>query len=489
MKKVLFRVDSSSKIGGGHLIRCLELAKLFKKNEYKIFFICRNFVGNLNNGVTEENFNLLLIDDPSKNYERDFNNSEILIKNLGKFNFLVVDNYQLDILWESQMRKYAKKIIAIDDLANRKHDCDILIDQNFAENNDLRYEGLVNKNTIKLLSPKYSIIKKEFRNINIKKSVNKKVENIFICFGATDPSNHSIKVIEALDLLNYELNSINVFTTEENLNYEALKKKCSTTKNCFFYSNKFQLPEILSSCDLAIGSGGSMCWERAFLGVPSIVFGIAKNQIEIIKALIKNEIVVGEHWNPKPDINLIKYWLKFVIDNPKILGKLSNKSKEMVDGFGLDRINEYIKPVEFKFREVTLNDAKKLFVWRNNPNIRNISKNKNTLKFESHIIWLKKVLRDPKILFLIAENEKEPIGVIRFNISQNIANVSIYKVPNSRKSFGLIKKSSNWLFKSNPNIKGIRAEILEENEISYNAFYSAGYRPLKSTMYLDKTWK
>ena len=69
------------------------------------------------------------------NIFKDFNNSEKLIKNLGKFNFLVVDNYQLDILWESQMRKYSKKIIAIDDLANRKHDCDILIDQNFTENN------------------------------------------------------------------------------------------------------------------------------------------------------------------------------------------------------------------------------------------------------------------------------------------------------------------------------------------------------------------
>ena len=476
-------------MGGGHLARCLEFAKLFKKNEYNVYFVCKNFNGNLNNWITKENFNLLLIDDTSKDYDRDFENSEKLIKNFGKFDFLVVDNYKLDIFWESKMRKYSQKIIAIDDLANRKHDCDILIDQNFTENNSLRYEGLVNKNTIKLLSPKYSIIKKEFRNINLKKSISQKVENIFICFGATDPNNHSLKVLEALNLLNHKLNSINVFTTEENLNFEDLKEKCSATQNCFFYFNKLLLPEILSNCDLAIGGGGSMCWERAYLGIPSIVFGIAENQIEIIKALIKNEIVVGEHWHPKPDIKTIEYWLKFVINNPKILKKLSNKSKKMVDGFGLDRINEFIQPVEFKFRKVTLSDAKKLFFWRNNPDIRKISKNKKTLNFDSHIIWLKKVLKDPKILFLIAENENEPIGVIRFNIFQNIATLSIYKVPNSRKSFGLIKKSSNWLFKRHPNIKGIKADILEENEVSYNAFYSAGYRPFKSTMYLDKTWK
>ncbi len=489
MKKVLFRVDSSSIIGGGHLARCLELAKLFKKNEYSIYFVCINFDGNLNNWITKENFNLLLIENKSKDYCRDFENSEKLIKNLGKFNFIVVDNYQLDILWESKMRKYSKKIIAIDDLANRKHDCDILIDQNFTENNYLRYDGLVNKNTIMLLSPKYSIIKKEFRNINLKKSINKKVENIFICFGATDPNNHSLKVLEALELLNHKLNSINVFTTEENLNYEDLKKKCSAIQNCFFNSNKLQLPEILSSCDLAVGGGGSMCWERAFLGIPSIVFGIAENQIEIIKALIKNEIVVGEYWHPKPDIKIIKYWLEFAINNPQILEKLSNNSKKMVDGFGLDRINEFIQPVEFNFRKVTLSDAKKLYIWRNNPDIRKISKDKNTFKFDSHMIWLKKVLEDPEILFLIAENENEPIGVIRFNIFENIASLSIYKVPNSRKSFGLLKKSSNWLFKTHPNIKGIKAEILEENEVSYNAFYSAGYRPFKSTMYLDKNWK
>ena len=238
-------------MGGGHLARCLEFAKLFKKNEYNVYFVCKNFNGNLNNWITKENFNLLLIDDTSKDYDRDFENSEKLIKNFGKFDFLVVDNYQLDIFWESKMRKYSQKIIAIDDLANRKHDCDILIDQNFTENNSLRYEGLVNKNTIKLLSPKYSIIKKEFRNINLKKSISQKVENIFICFGATDPNNHSLKVLEALSLLNHKFNSINVFTTEENLNFEDLKEKCQPPKIVFFF-NKLLLPEILSNCDLAI---------------------------------------------------------------------------------------------------------------------------------------------------------------------------------------------------------------------------------------------
>ena len=67
----------------------------------------------------------------------------------------------------------------------------------------------------------------------MKKSISQKVENIFICFGATDPNNHSQKVLEALSLLNHKFNSINVFTTEENLNFEDLKENAQPPKIVF----------------------------------------------------------------------------------------------------------------------------------------------------------------------------------------------------------------------------------------------------------------
>ena len=94
--------------------------------------------------------------------ESELKETENIISKYKKFDSLIVDHYKLDHKWENKMRKFAEKIIVIDDLANRKHDCDFLIDQNLYEDNESRYEELVNKNTIKLLSPKYAIIKEEF---------------------------------------------------------------------------------------------------------------------------------------------------------------------------------------------------------------------------------------------------------------------------------------------------------------------------------------
>ena len=139
---IAFRVDSSTQIASGHLMRCLTLAEKLNCKE-KIIFISRDLPGNISNLILKKGFKLTLLNNEDldvslKGYEKwltvrqeqDAKETIEAIKNLN-LELLIVDSYAIDVKWEKMLRPSVKKIMVIDDLANRKHDCDILLDQNF----------------------------------------------------------------------------------------------------------------------------------------------------------------------------------------------------------------------------------------------------------------------------------------------------------------------------------------------------------------------
>ena len=171
MKNNLFiRVDSSPEIGIGHMMRCLTLAQELKNNFDKIIFLTQKDSGNFIGTIMKNKFEVIFI--PTTN------NDPNIIKNLittysENKNFLLIDHYDIDSNFESSLKNIFERIFVIDDLANRKHDCDLLIDQNYYRDLNQRYEKLIQNGTIALLGPKYAIIRPEFRKIN-KKAIKKK---------------------------------------------------------------------------------------------------------------------------------------------------------------------------------------------------------------------------------------------------------------------------------------------------------------------------
>ena len=130
---IAFRVDCSSKIGSGHLMRCIRLSKSLKKNEKEIYFIINksDYLSEIRKLISKENLKLILINNKRNNlsYKLDAK-STIKILKKKKIKKLIVDNYEIDSKWEKKVKKYTEKLIVIDDLANRKHYCDIIIDIN-----------------------------------------------------------------------------------------------------------------------------------------------------------------------------------------------------------------------------------------------------------------------------------------------------------------------------------------------------------------------
>ncbi len=169
---IFIRTDASINVGTGHVMRCLTLADELRQKATDIRFICREGPGNLISYIGNRGYKIHQL--PGEiDIETDRKlTKEILSKYETKLDWLIIDRYDIDISWEHPLGKYAKKFMVIDDLANREHDCDLLLDQNYNKNEN-RYNGFVPEDCIQLLGPEYAILHPQFQKAreNLRKRV------------------------------------------------------------------------------------------------------------------------------------------------------------------------------------------------------------------------------------------------------------------------------------------------------------------------------
>ena len=306
--KIVFRVDSSLQIGSGHLMRCLTLAERLKKeNGADVYFIMRDLSGNLIDFVKQKNFSIFKLpqvelDETLVGYakwltvtqEQDAAETIARIKVIDKPDVLIIDSYAIDMTWENMLRPYVQKIMVIDDLANRKHDCDILLDQNEYCNKDKRYEYLVPQHCRLLLGPQYAILREEFYEARKKMRVRDgKINNILVFFGGSDISNETMKALQAISMLERNDIKVNVIVGKSNPNQKEIEKFCYKNNNMYYFCQVENIAEFMNEADLAIGAGGVTTWERCFLALPSIVISVADNQEKILKYIHKEFSIIN----------------------------------------------------------------------------------------------------------------------------------------------------------------------------------------------------
>lgn len=302
----VIRCDSSAVIGSGHLMRCLTLAnQLYKQENVEVHFICRDLEANLASLVTEKGFILHLLpraekDDTLTGYaswltvmqRQDAEETIAVIKSIvptgQKLDKIVVDSYALDIEWEQQFRQYTKEIFVIDDLANRHHDCDVLLDQNSYLNKGSRYIGLVPKTCKLLLGYKYALLRDEFataRKKMIPRNQRNGVNNIMVFFGGVDATNETMKTLRAMKAIDDSLSNvtINVIVGGSNPYRKEVEQFCNENVNMHYFCQVNNIAEFMAEADLAIGAGGSTTWERLYMGLPSMVIAVADNQVQCAK--------------------------------------------------------------------------------------------------------------------------------------------------------------------------------------------------------------
>lgn len=317
--KFIIRADASLKIGSGHIIRCLTIAdQLIEKGHYVQFFTLP-LKGNLIEYIE------------SRGYET--------ISEWQCADIIIVDHYEIDIDVEKTLYMYAKKIVVIDDLANRRHMCDILIDQNMVENFQSRYDKLVPEKCTKLLGAKYLIMRDEFIRIPKQKRDINKIEKLLIFMGGTDPTHETIKVLEALK--NFTFKRVDVVCGNGNEKKEEIKLICKQ-KGYIYHQQIDYMAKIMSEADFFIGAGGGTTWERCYLGIPSSSTIVADNQIEGTEYLEKMKAIINLGKHDEVTSDTYRNLLKNIQSDFNLIRKISNKALNLTMKVNNDWLKEIL---------------------------------------------------------------------------------------------------------------------------------------------------
>lgn len=453
--RIAFRADASPTIGSGHVMRCLALAHELRARGDEICFFSHGMPDRLATLARAGGFSLA----PAE-------------LGGGPWDWLVVDHYQLGAEWERGQRGAVHRVMVIDDLANRAHDCDLLLDQNVigAAN---PYAGLVPPHCRVYLGPGYALLRSAFAGGG--KRATGLIRRVFVCFGGSDPMNHTAAALRALEPHAARLDRIDVVSPSDG----EVEELCQRIPNVRLQVGG-EVADLLRAADLAIGGGGSMAWERACLGVPTLAFGIAENQLPVLERLFEAGCAVGETFMPHPDQTRMAAWLSAVLENAPLLRGIGARSAELVDGRGSQRIADALHSAGISFRRATKADSEDMLRWRNHPEVRARSLDANEIDPKTHSAWMDRVLADPDRELLVAEDAGRPVGVVRFDLQGVGATISVYRTPDPMQgSRGLIRQATDWLRQNHPEVATVTAEILADNAASVAAFRKAGYSDWK----------
>ena len=378
----------------------------------------------------------------------------------------------------------------IDDLADRAHDCDFLLDTNILPDFYTRYDRLVPTTCRKLLSPHYALLKREFR-INRKKCFPESVTKILISLGGTDPDNQTATVIEALSpLLKGEI-SLDVVLGAANPNLENLLEKYHEFRGIRFHVQTNKMAELMAGADLFVGSGGTITWERCCIGLPSLVIAIAANQEPASRMLA--ELGGAKYLGLSTDITQGKILsaVREMLNDPKTLKDMAEIGQMLVDGQGAMRVadavlNDGARCEELSgdrsliLRDATSNDLKQYFEWANDPEVRMRSYNAGKIGLEEHQTWFNRKLSSKESKLYVLELDGTPVGQIRFEVDEQRGAEIAFSVDGTYRGKGLGK----WILRAgarkvrsdlkNPSLH-VFGNVMVENQPSAKAFVASGY--------------
>lgn len=400
-----------------------------KKNA-EVHFISRNLEGNLHGKITHAGFSLHVlprhpIDKSLKGYAAwltvpqnvDVAETNAVLREFGKVDRLVVDSYAIDITWEREMRSFVDEIFVIDDLANRKHDCDILLDQNFYLDKEVRYVGLVPEDCKLLLGPRHALLREEFYEAREHLSTrNGRLQNILVFYGGSDLTNETMKALHALRVF-HEMKpemTVDVIVGTSNPHQEKIQAFCdaSDVRDWITYHCQVNnMADYMERADLALGAGGSTTWERCFLGLPAIVTAVAENQEKTMEDCAAAGYIT--YLGQAPEVTVEQIVSALCSATGQRLAVQRGRMRELFED-----------KKRLALRKVAKADAETLFRWRNDPDTRANSFQTDPISYEEHVEWLESTLRNPaQKIFILCEGDTL-IGQVRLSMENDMATIS-----------------------------------------------------------------
>ena len=353
---IAFRADSSRQIGTGHVMRCLTLAHRLRDRGAQCSFISRALPGAVTKAISDAGFELALLpapdsavpDSPTVNatwagvdWARDAQETRSIVEN-WRPTWLISDHYAFDKRWEDAVRSGDTKLMAIDDLADRPHSVDLLLDQNKGRLSS-DYDGLVPKAAVRLIGPRFALLRPQFvqaRSESLARRTDAGLRHIMVSMGGTDADNATVQVLDVLarvglakgTAVTVVMGSTAPFLKD--VRQHAAKMPFAATVR----TDVRDMAQLMLQTDLAIGAAGGTAWERCCLGLPTLMLVLAQNQRAGGQALAEAgaAVLLGEidssGWRAR--------LADFLRDDDvlTLLENMSQQARAITDGQGSSRV-------------------------------------------------------------------------------------------------------------------------------------------------------
>lgn len=483
---VVFWADASPTLGAGHIRRCLVLAQALEAENWRTGFLVGPQA--LETVPELDRTGRVVVTMPA-NASIDDVRDTLAERWPGGADVLVVDRYDIGRAEETAQRSWSRRILVIDDLADRDRDCDILLDQTLG-----RLEGAyahrVPAQCRLLLGTDYALLRPSFSRLRMAghpRDMSEPVKHLLVAMGATDPSDATTFALRAIAESGIEA-EVEILLGTGAPHLQTIRTLLGELPFvCRLHVEPADPDAIVAGCDLAIGAPGTSAWERACLGLPSILVLTAENQRANAAAL--HAAGAAQFVGTAADLAIedLAREITRLTNDPAARSEMSRTASRICDGLGAQRTAAELDPpvardgAPVRLRRAARDDGETMFIWQCDPGARRFSRNPEAPSRERHFSWLDAKLADPGCLLHIVTHGDEPAGILRLDriegspAKNGALEISIL-VATDRLRRGIGSAALALARRLVPSCE-IRAYVLPENQASADLFAGAGYRP------------
>ena len=420
MIRVALRADASPSLGSGHVMRALMLADALKARGAEAVLLTSGLPARLAERARAARHEVVEVPLPESSSlgreQQDAEQCRRALDRLGGADRLIVDHYGLGAVWEAALAEDVPWIAVVDDLADRAHLCDVLLDHNLQKHSDA-YDRLVPRSTRQLLGPRYALLREEFAQAKRTRGWrDDEPLGVLVSLGGGDSRGMVLRVVESLNRvsLSRRLWAV-VGDAEESLS--ALRRIADDAPGVEVLVDCTHIARLMTEAGIAVGAGGISTWERCYLGLPTVCVVMADNQVASTQAVAALGAVVDLGADPSGDA--IARAVRSLVSDSERRRELSRAGLAMMRGARPGRRHELAMrcmagsgPTLRPLRE---SDEARLFTWRTSPGVALGMSTTGPSTRAEHAAWFAATLRDRTREYFILERSGRPVGVIHLD--------------------------------------------------------------------------
>lgn len=492
-QRILIRVDSSERIGSGHVSRCLRIAKELQSRGADVVFACAPLPGNASKEISDAGFAVYVLNSKSTEeihgsieapWSSPDQSSDALatleIVRLLNCSAVLIDHYAVGSQWEKYLTEQGLKVVALDDIHGKPHEADLVINPGWSRGSNSI--SPVAKPSKELSGLRYAIVSSEFcvTGRANRYSPSSKPRKVLIYFGGADLPNASERIVDSVLQSGIMGIKMELVLGPSNRHASELTEKYKSEPMVNIHGPVRNLAELMSECDLSIGAGGVTAFERVAASLPSLVFSISENQVTVCSTLhsMGASLYLGNFADFREST--------FAADLDDFLENLSHHQKNLaeikgrVDCLGPKRISEAILPspqADLLPREAQYSDMLLYHDWVNDPLVRLHSLNTARIPLEEHRNWFFSKLEDPNTLMLVFEVNSLPVAQVRFTKNEGSwdLNYSLDEIVRGRGwAHHIVRLALEWV-EDVVGSQKVTATVKKSNPASLNCLMKCGF--------------